>query len=247
MQTAIQLYSLRTLDAPVTDIIDEVAETRLDGVEFAGIAEESARSVREALDVGALEPAGAHIPIETIEDDLPAEASDCQLLGVETLIVPILDESRFADTDAVDETASLLSEVATTCDDYDLRVGYHNHDFEFTEMEGQTAFERLIEATDDVTFELDVGWAHVAGGDPLGILDRYGDRISHVHLKDVKADDGAERGGRPVGLGAGDVPLRECAAAAREADVEWAVFEHDDPDDPLAFLEQANEWVAEEL
>lgn len=245
MQTAIQLYSLRALDVPVTDLLDHVGETDLDGVEFAGVGDEGPRKVREALDRAGLDTAGAHVSIEAVEGDLPAEASNCQHLGSDSLVVPILAESAFADAETVEETAATLSELADRLDDYDLRLCYHNHEFEFGDVDGRPAFERLVEATEGVDFELDVGWAYTAGADPVDLLDRYADHITRVHLKDVAVDDAAERGGRPVDLGAGDVPLRDCASAAREAGVEWAVFEHDAPDDPLDFLAQASEWAAE--
>jgi len=36
--------------------------------------------------------------------------------------------------------------------------------------------------------ELDAGWALAGGADPIELLHRYGDRISHVHLRDVNLD-----------------------------------------------------------
>ncbi|SEO29777.1 Sugar phosphate isomerase/epimerase [Halogranum amylolyticum] len=245
MQTAIQLYSLRALDESVTQLLEHVAETRLDGVEFAGAGGEPPGEIRETVDQEGLGVAGAHVPVEAVESDLPAEASNCQLLGSDRLVIPILDESKFADPAAVADTADALSEFAESLAPYELQLCYHNHELEFAEVDNRFAFEQLVETTEGVAFELDVGWAYAAGADPVDLLDRYAEQISVVHLKDVAVDPEADRGGRPVDLGAGDVPLRECAAAAREAGVEWAVFEHDDPDDPAAFLQRADEWAAD--
>ncbi|WP_339105974.1 hypothetical protein [Haloterrigena salinisoli] len=44
-------------------------------------------------------------------------------------------------------------------------LGYHNHDHEFVDLEGdeRSAFEFLIDKTDDaLSIELDVGWANAA-------------------------------------------------------------------------------------
>ncbi len=38
-------------------------------------------------------------------------------------------------------------------------------------------------------------------------------------------------------IGEGDVDMQACADAAREADVEWLIYEHDMPDDPAASIE----------
>lgn len=245
MQTAIQLYSLRALERPITETLEHVGETRLDGVEFAGVGDEPPKRIRETLDRLDIDAAGAHVPVEAVESNLPAEASNCQVLGSDSLVIPILDESQFADAAAVANTAETLSDLAASLAAYDLGLCYHNHELEFADVDNRFAFEQLVEMTDDVEFELDVGWAYAAGADPVDLLDRYADRITRVHLKDVAVDADADRGGRPVDLGAGDVPLRECAVAARNAGVDWAVFEHDDPDDPLAFLEQADEWAGD--
>lgn len=242
MQTAVQLYSFRSLDEPVTDTIARVGETNLDGVEFAGTAGKPPAQIRRELDRHHLGAAGAHVPIEAIQENLPAEAENCQTLGVETLVVPILDDAALADVSSIDETASALTSLAASVAEYGLDLCYHNHEFEFVDVDGRSAFERLVDATDGVDFELDVGWAHAAGADPVDLLDRYADRITHVHLKDVAVDAAAERGGHPVDLGTGDVPLEECATAAQEADVEWMVFEHDAPEDPVEFLHQADKW-----
>jgi sugar phosphate isomerase/epimerase len=245
MKTAVQLYSFRALDEPVTRTIERVGATNLDGVEFAGTSDKPPEQVRRELHEQQLAAAGAHIPVEVIQEDLPAEAENAQMLGVETFVVPILDDAALADAASIEETGSALSSLADSVAEYGFDLCYHNHEFEFGEVDGRPAFERLVEATEGVDFELDVGWAYTAGADPVDLLDRYADRITHVHLKDVAVDSAAERGGRPVDLGAGDVPLRDCASAARAAGVEWAVFEHDDPDDPFDFLAQASEWAAE--
>ncbi|WP_248299466.1 hypothetical protein [Halorhabdus amylolytica] len=39
-------------------------------------------------------------------------------------------------------------------------------------------------------------------------------------------------------LGEGDVDVQGCADAAREADVLWFVYEHDDPEELMACLER---------
>lgn len=244
MQTAIQLYSLRSLDEPLDQTLARVSDVGLDGAEFAGVGDASPTELRATLDSHEIDAAGAHVPIEVIEDDVAAAVRTCTLLGTDTLVVPILDAERFADPTAVEETAAMLTDLAERVAEDGLRLAYHNHELEFVEVgaDDESAFERLLAATEGVDFELDVGWAHAAGADPVALLDQYADRITRVHLKDVVVDAAAERGGRPVDLGAGDVPLADCAEAAHAADVDWAVFEHDAPDDPLTFLEEAGAW-----
>jgi sugar phosphate isomerase/epimerase len=46
-----------------------------------------------------------------------------------------------------------------------LQLGYHNHNFEWTEYDGVTAYDEFLRLTDPglVKLELDCGWATVAG------------------------------------------------------------------------------------
>ena len=235
MLTGIQLYTLRDVDASLPDQLSAIGETSLDGVEFAGVPTDGPQDALAATD---LTVAGAHVQAEEIERDPGAVADACRALDCATVVVPYLDESHFVDRKAVTETAARLDSLADALDEHDCRLLYHNHDHEFvtpTDATGTTAFDLLVEETDEsVGFELDLGWAEAAGRDPVDLLDRYGDRIPLVHLKDVTAE------GEPTDLGDGVLDIPGCVDAARDAGVEWILFEHDHPEDPLASLSTAD-------
>lgn len=232
MKTAVQLYSLRNLDRSIPDLLDLVAETPLSGVEFAGIDDRDA--VVAALDRTGLAAPAAHVPIDVLENDPSSTAETYRGLGCETLVVPYLDGSHFAERETIERTADRLSTLATDLEEHGLDLAYHNHDHEFAAIGAapagaDDAFAALVPALDGCGIELDLGWVTAAGHDPVDTLERYADRIDLVHLKDVDGDE-------PCALGEGDVPLEDCVEAAHEANVEWLIYEHDDPADPEATL-----------
>jgi sugar phosphate isomerase/epimerase len=57
-----------------------------------------------------------------------------------------------------------------------------------------------------ILFEIDTFWAYVAGEDPVAVMDKYGDRVQFIHLKDGFKD------GEGKSLGQGTAPV----AAVRE-------------------------------
>ena len=243
VEIAVQLYSLRSLDAPLPDLLDRVGEAGYDGVEFAyRVRESPVEDVLAALDRNGLDAAAAHVPIEALED-VPAEWLEGEFeavldlydrLGVDTLVVPWLDPAHFESAAAVDAAAARLDDLAAALDAEGVRFAYHNHDQEFAPLDGAPAFERLVDRTQgSVGFEVDVGWALAGGADPAALIDAYADRITHVHAGDVDVDRGES-----VALGDGDVDLDAVVASARNADVEWLVYEHDDPSDPIASIER---------
>ncbi|ELY97635.1 sugar phosphate isomerase/epimerase family protein [Natrialba aegyptia] len=241
VKTAIQLYTLRELDESLPSVLRRVGETSFDGVEFAGADDPIPETATVLADTG-LTAAGVHVDIESLEDDLDAVVSDAAALGTERLTVPYLAVEHFSTTDAVRETGTRLETLATRLEMRGFELGYHNHDHEFIAVErqgrsddGRSAFERLIEGTDEsLSIELDVGWAVAAGYDPVALLEQLEGRVPLVHIKDV-AD------GRPVELGEGEVDLEACVTAARDAGVEWLIYEHDEPADPVASLERGAE------
>ena len=249
---AVQLYSLRSLDAPLPDLLDRVGEAGYDGVEFAYRARESpVEEVLAALDRNGLDAASAHVPIEALED-VPAEWLEGEFeetvdlydrLGVDTLVVPWLDPERFESADAVDATAARLDDLASALDVEGVRFAYHNHDQEFAPVDGAPAIQRLLARTNDlVGLEVDVGWALAGGEDPVALIDEHADRITHVHVADVDVDRGES-----VVLGDGDVDLDAVVASGRRADAEWLVYEHDEPEDPIASIERGADALRDAL
>jgi inosose dehydratase len=82
-----------------------------------------------------------------------------------------------------------LAEVLATLADEAIaagrRLAFHPH--AATYIETPSEVERLVATTDPsrVGICLDVGHCIVGGGDPVSVLERLGDRVTHVHLKDV--------------------------------------------------------------
>lgn len=114
---------------------------------------------------------------------------------------------------------------------------FHHHAGTFVEAPDE--IERFLSRI-DVDLTLDTGHLLLAGGDPLQAMRRWGDRINHLHLKDV--DLGVLReviargGGMPevwssgafVAFGEGDVDLEAVMDAAEERGFDgWVVVEQD--------------------
>jgi sugar phosphate isomerase/epimerase len=103
------------------------------------------------------------------------------------------------------------------------------------ERAGAAGYEVAVEASSAIRFELDLGWAGTGGADPAALLGRMTDRVSLVHVKDMDFERGEF-----VTVGEGDLDLEAAVRAARDADVEWAIFENDQPVDPRAEIGHAS-------
>ncbi len=83
------------------------------------------------------------------------------------------------------ELAAFLDALAEETIAAGARFAFHPHGGTFVETPDEV--ERLVASTNPETVGLclDVGHYTVGGGDPVAALETFGDRVSHVHLKDV--------------------------------------------------------------
>jgi len=112
-----------------------------------------------------------------------------------------------------------------------------------TRVQTPPEIERVLAGT-DVPLLLDTGHLRAAGGDPLAAVREWGDRINHVHLKDVREGVFCE-------LGAGEVDLAGVVAAL-DGYAGWLVVEHDwipkpgeEPDAQIEAQARNRRWLRE--
>lgn len=240
-QIGVQLYTLREMAARDFEAtLAAVGKMGYAGVEFAGFHGHSAQDVRAMLDRHGLKAFSAHIGIDAFDGDIEQVVSDLQTVGAPWGVVPYVSpEDRSPDFFA--ELGEKMNGYGSRFREAGLKLGYHNHDFEFsmTTGDGTTIFENLLAITDPdlVSFELDLFWAAVGGYEPDQVMRAHGDRISLVHLK-----DGSELArGKDVPFGEGVMDWGAILSAARDIGVEYYITEQDNPnpDDPVGDVETA--------
>ena len=123
-----------------------------------------------------------------------------------------------------------------------LRFAYHNHagDFMTTDSRaapGETFYDVLIAATEPgvVSFQLDVFWVAWGGTKAADVIEKHGQRICSLHLKDLardaKPDVANPKSARPlmVRLAAGRVDIPAVLAAAKAKGVSHFIIEDESP------------------
>jgi sugar phosphate isomerase/epimerase len=225
-QIALQLYTLRRLSAvDLAGTLEAVAAAGYRAVELAGLPE------IEPLDTHGLRVVASHEGIERLRDDAGAVAGRMTELGCPRLIVPWMPEADRATVAGVRRFAADVGGYARRLADDGIAVGYHNHDFEFTPLEGTTVWDVLLAALPaEIELELDVYWAAVGGRDPVTEIGAIADRVCLLHMKDRAAGSPP----RDAPVGEGSLPFPAIVEAARAAGVAWYIVEQDEPVEPLA-------------
>jgi sugar phosphate isomerase/epimerase len=181
---SLQLYTVRKeIEKDLPGTIARVADIGYTSVELFRFPDR-APELAAALHNAGLTAPTAHARL--IDKDQHAIFAAAKEIGVETVIDPHIEDSRWASQEGIEGIARDLNETAKLAADYGLRIGYHNHAFEFeNRVGGRSAYEGVVDLLDPaIALEVDVYWAIVGGEDAIPLLTRLGDRVRFLHIKD---------------------------------------------------------------
>ena len=240
----LQLYSVR--DQMKEDLPGTLAGVSAAGytvVEAAALPNKSAAEVRAALDTAGLRCVSAHHGFNDLHTRFDEVADYDKQLGVKFIICASpghRDPSSGSKAMALDDwhyVADQFNEMGANLASRGIRFGYHNHVGEFTVVEGKTPYFELLRLTDPakVTFELDCGWASVAGMNPVELMKTYPHRITMLHVKDFKLQSALTdaHDAKVTELGQGSIDYRPIfAEAAHSQHIEYTFVEQEAFDMP---------------
>ena len=248
----LQLYTIRDeMEKDMDACLKKVKEMGYECVEFAGFFGISAEEVKAILDKYGLEAVSSHQTVG-IKDDEPLSPEDTvkylNTLGVKYCAIPWYGKENYVED--FDGTMEKFKKSSGILKKGGIDLYYHNHDFEFDKIDGETIHDKIFETlgTDGIKRVLDVCWVHYAGYEPTEVMKKYAGKVNILHLKDFvcknlgggpvyalidnsgkegekasKEDNGFEF--RPVGHGIQDMP--KIIEAAKECGIEYLIVEQD--------------------
>ncbi len=242
--TGIQLYTLRgAMSEDPMATLTALAGMGYANLEFAGYHGVAPKDLRARLDDLGLAAPSAHVnPHELKADPMPF-IEDALVMGHEYLVVAWLPEEDRQTADDYRGWAEVLNRAGEAAKAAGIRVAYHNHDFEFFEVDGVVPQKLLMEETDPdlVDFELDFFWVRKAGLDIVPILAWAPERFTLAHIKDMDAD------GNMVDVGTGTIDFAGVLASKEAAHIRYPFVEHDNPPDPFRTAAVAHFHLARAL
>jgi sugar phosphate isomerase/epimerase len=227
-QLSVQLYTVReALEEDFDGTLAKIAAygyTQVEPFAFVNFFD----ALKAGLSAHGLTAPTTHVGLLAAEDQ-DAVFAAARELGITTVIDPSSDPARWQTTEGIAEVAAGLNAAADKAAEYGLRVGYHNHHFELeSTIDGKHGLEVLAERLDPaVVLEVDTYWAYAGGADVPALLQRLGDRVVALHIKD---GDGSLDTKKQVPVGSGSLPVQDFLAAAPDALV---VVELDDSEGDL--------------
>ncbi|MCY3779842.1 MAG: sugar phosphate isomerase/epimerase [Chloroflexi bacterium] len=220
---AVQLYSLREdLAQDFEATIRSVAEIGYPGVEpFGGMPgglEATAQLFRELE----LEVCSSHVPFP---DDANKDAvlAIAEAYGLERVCIAMLPPGEFDTIDSIKRACEKLNRAGDFARANGLSLGYHNHWWEYKQLNGCATLELMLDELDDSLFlQIDTYWVAVGGLDAVDVVKQAGARAPLLHLKDGPID----KDGNMTAVGGGEMDVPGIVQASAES-AEWHIVELD--------------------
>ncbi len=136
----------------------------------------------------------------------------------------VCSSSAISNMDEIKRTTEVFVKAGDLAAKNKMKFAYHNHQSEFTEVEGISAFDYVLSNTDKkkVFMELDLAWATAAGKDPVALFKQYPNRFPLWHVKDLDKDTG-----KPCPVGKGKVNFKHIYANSQLSGVKHTFIEQD--------------------
>lgn len=245
LPVGLQLYSVRKLlPNDYTGTLKQLSAIGYREVEAAGFFGHSAEDVKAAMANAGLHCVSAHHPMSELLKDVDGTLKYAATLGLSYVICssPSANPAKQANHSGEGLTADDWRWNAEQFNTYGkkfkaagIHFGYHNHTPEFHDVgSGLTGFDILLKNTDPayVTFEMDCGWVSASGRNPIALFKQYPNRISMLHIKDLKpAVPGKKPGERTSTiLGKGTIDYKPILAAAKNVGIKHYFVEQEEFD-----------------
>lgn len=155
----------------------------------------------------------------------------------------ICASSAESNMDEIKMTTALFAKAGELSKKSKMKFAYHNHQSEFTKIDGISAYNYILGQTNkhEVFMEVDLAWATQAGMDPVEMFKEYPGRFPLWHVKDIDPSTN-----RPCAVGKGKVDFKRIFENSKLSGVKHTFIEQDGAksiDEPAASIK----WLKENV
>ncbi|MFP6806194.1 MAG: sugar phosphate isomerase/epimerase [Pseudomonadales bacterium] len=247
----VQMFTLRAYTQNANDLDTCLAKVREIGYQsiqvsaFGPIAPEEVAFLcqKHDLDIG-----GTHVSWGRFQNDLDAVIDEHKLWDCKHTAIGMIPPADYMSIEGLQRFLKELEPVSKGLTAADMTFSYHNHNHEFLHFDGKPWLQHLLDQApaEVLKMELDTHWVVAGGGDPAIWVDKCGDRMPLLHLKDFKVNADYRRNFAPIGDGNMNWPVI-LEAAARHP-IEYYFIEQDNcyGEDEFACLKRSYDFLNQE-
>jgi len=179
----------------------------------------------------------------TMSNQWERVVNDAKEAGAKSIVCGWLHPDERKSIDDYKRLAELFNACGEKARSYDIKFGFHNHDFEFEKIDNEVPYDILLDNTspENVFFELDHYWIKKGGASTFDYFSKYPGRFPVWHVKDM--DDTKEQFFTEVGSGI--IDYVEIFKKSKQAGLEYFYVEQDafKSLDPLVSVKQSHDFL----
>lgn len=244
----LELYTVRDLlKKDFEGTLSQVAKMGYKEVELAGYLNDMPnmnpplKRVREMLDADGLAAPSCHVSYDLLSaEKWPKVIEFSEVLGHKYIVNPSIDRELTKDSDGWKKAAEKFNWAGKESARAGIEFGYHNHVEEFKPLpDGKPPYDILLSECDPklVKMEIDLGWAHEAGVDPIKYFEKYPGRFPLVHVKDFTHNRAMTE------VGSGEIDWKAIFAKSELAGIEHYYVEQDESKDPMVSIRKSYAYL----
>ncbi len=192
----LQLYTIRdAMAADVPGSLKKISDMGYKNVELASYADGkfygyAPAEFRKMVNDLGMDILSSHTQVEAAGitiDNAQKMADDHAALGVKYCVQPWVNEED-RNVESYKKMVADWNEVGRIMKGVGIQFGYHNHNFEFANLDGIVPYYDILLPEMDpdlITMEIDFYWATKAGQDPVEMFNKYPGRFQLFHMKDM--------------------------------------------------------------
>lgn len=166
-----------------------------------------------------------HIMTPNMGDKMQMTIDQAAETGTEYLVCAFLMPNERQSIDQYKALCEQFNKMGEASKKAGIQFAYHNHDFEFQEVDGQIPMDVILKETDSnqVKIELDIYWARKAEINPLSFFRDNLHRVPLWHVKDLSLDEGQPM----TEIGNGIIDWRQMFSHKNDAGLQYFFIEQD--------------------
>lgn len=167
--------------------------------------------MRKTIQGAGLKCESCHFQFRELKENLDERIAFAKELGLKQMVVSTFSVRNDAPLADWTKAAEDLNKIAGRVQKAGMRTGFHNHNFEFKEIDGVLVYDHLMSKLDPKLVGMQFQVSVISQGyEAAKFMRKYPGRFLSMHLQDVSASDK-----KTVAVGSGMVNWPDTFAAAK--------------------------------
>jgi sugar phosphate isomerase/epimerase len=188
---------------------------------FGPLADIKPAKLRRTIHDAGLGCVSSHFSFTELKEKLDDRIAFARELGLKQMICATLGVPEDAPLSTWSKACDEMNKIGAETRKAGLQLGFHNHHFEFKEIDGVLVYDELMKRMDPALVKMQFQDDIPPKYDPLAILDKYPGRFISLHLSDWSVERKA------VPIGTGTIDWKRFFAAAKAGGIQNYFVEMD--------------------